>query len=103
MLKAENLQRSGAFKIRGAMNKVAQVGVRPGRRQRGDDRQCREPAQALALAARHHRVRCDIFVPAGAAITKIEACRAQGAEVFEVGSSFEEAMAAARERRATGR
>ncbi len=55
-------------------------------------------AQALALAARHHRVRCDIFVPAGAAITKIEACRAHGAEVFEVGSSFEDAMAAARER-----
>ena len=98
VLKAENLQRSGAFKIRGAMNKVAQVASGPAAANGVTTASAGNHAQALALAARHHRVRCDIFVPAGAAITKIEACRAQGAEVFEVGSSFEEAMAAARER-----
>ena len=37
-------------------------------------------AQALAFAARHFGVPCDIFVPAGAPITKIEACRAYGAD-----------------------
>ena len=43
-------------------------------------------AQALAFAARHFGVPCDIFVPAGAPITKIEACRAYGATVVEGGA-----------------
>ena len=55
-------------------------------------------ALALAFAARHYGVRCDIFVPAGAPITKIEACRAYGAEVVEGGASLDEAFAAARDR-----
>jgi threonine dehydratase len=42
-------------------------------------------------------VKCDIFVPAGAPITKIEACRAYGAEVVEGGASLDEAFAAARQ------
>ena len=41
---------------------------------------------------------CDIFVPAGAPITKIEACRAYGATVVEGGASLDEAMTAARQR-----
>ena len=41
---------------------------------------------------------CDIFVPAGAPITKIEACRAYGATVVEGGASLDEAMTAARAR-----
>jgi threonine dehydratase len=99
VLKAENLQRTGAFKIRGAMNKVAQVASLGAAAANGvTTASAGNHGQALALAARHHGVRCDIFVPAGAAITKIEACRAYGAEVFEVGRSFEEAMAAAHER-----
>ena len=57
-------------------------------------------AQALAFAARHFGVPCDIFVPAGAPITKIEACRAYGATVVEGGASLDEAMAAARARAA---
>jgi threonine dehydratase len=51
-------------------------------------------AQGLALAARHHGVRCELFVPAGAPISKIEACRAYGAIVHEGGASLTEAMAA---------
>ena len=100
VLKAENLQRTGAFKIRGAMNKVAQVAALDVAANGVTTASAGNHAQALALAARHHNVRCDIFVPAGAAITKIEACRSHGAEVFEVGTSFEDAMAAARERAA---
>jgi threonine dehydratase len=98
VLKAENLQRTGAFKIRGAMNKVAQVAALGDADKGVTTASAGNHAQALALAARHHRVRCEIFVPSGAAITKIEACRAHGAEVVEVGASFEDAMAAARER-----
>jgi threonine dehydratase len=96
VLKAENLQRTGAFKIRGAMNKVASLGTAAANGV--TTASAGNHGQALALAARHHGVRCDIFVPAGAAITKIEACRAYDAEVFEVGPSFDEAMAAAQQR-----
>ena len=55
-------------------------------------------AQALAFAASHFGVPCDIFVPAGAPITKIEACRYYGATVVEGGASLDEAMNAARAR-----
>jgi threonine dehydratase len=96
VLKAENLQRTGAFKIRGAMHKVASLGSAAANGV--TTASAGNHAQALALAARHHGVRCAIFVPSGAAITKIESCRAYGAEVFEVGPSLEDAMTAARER-----
>jgi threonine dehydratase len=101
VLKAENLQRTGAFKIRGATNKVASLGdtassgVTTG--------SAGNHAQALAFAARHFGVPCEIFVPVGAAITKIDACRALGATVVEHGADLAEAVAAAKDRaRASG-
>jgi threonine dehydratase len=97
VLKAENLQRTGAFKIRGAMNKVAQVAAGGTPANGVTTASAGNHAQALALAARHFGVRCEIFVPSGAPVTKIAACRAQGADVVEVGTSFEDAMAAAEE------
>jgi threonine dehydratase len=93
VLKAESLQRTGAFKIRGAMNKVASLGnAAAGGVTAGS---AGNHALALAFAARHHGVKCDIFVPAGAPITKIEACRAYGADVVEGGASLDEAFRAA--------
>jgi threonine dehydratase len=95
LLKAENLQRTGAFKIRGAMAKLASLGPRaqPG----VTAGSAGNHAQALAFAARHHGVPCEIFVPAGAPISKVAACRDHGATVTEVGSSLSEAVAAAQE------
>jgi threonine dehydratase len=94
VLKAESLQRTGAFKIRGAMNKLSSLG---GRARNGVTAgSAGNHAQALAFAAREFGVPCDIFVPFGAPITKIEACRTYGATVTEVGLSLEEAVAAAR-------
>ena len=96
VLKAENLQRTGAFKIRGAINKVASlgrtasVGVTTG--------SAGNHAQALAFAARHFGVPCEIFVPVGAAITKIDACRALGATVVEHGAALAEAVETAKDR-----
>jgi threonine dehydratase len=55
-------------------------------------------AQALAFAARHAGVPCEIFVPAGAPISKIEACLNYGATVVEGGLSIDEAVLAARQR-----
>lgn len=97
-LKAENLQRTGSFKIRGAMAKVASLGEAAARGVTAGS--AGNHAQALAFAARHHGIRCEIFVPAGAPISKTEACRAYGADVIEGGASLSEAVAAARARAA---
>lgn len=96
VLKAENLQRTGAFKIRGAMSKLASLGPRADRGVTAGS--AGNHAQALAYAARHFGVPCEIFVPRGAPITKIEACQQYGARVVEEGSSLDEAMAASRAR-----
>jgi threonine dehydratase len=98
VLKAESLQRTGAFKIRGAMNKLASLGEHA--RNGVTAGSAGNHAQALAFAAQQFGVPCDIFVPAGAPITKIEACRAYGATVVEGGASLDEAFAAARARAA---
>ena len=95
-LKAESLQRTGAFKLRGAINKLASLGA--GAAGGVTAGSAGNHALALAFAARHFGVPCDIFVPIGAPISKIEACRAYGANVVELGASLEEAVAAAHAR-----
>jgi len=94
VLKAENLQRTGAFKVRGAMHKLVALGDAARRGVTAGS--AGNHAQALALAARHHGVSCDIFVPHGAPISKVEACLAHGANVEEAGPSLTDAVAAAR-------
>ncbi len=96
VLKAENLQRTGAFKIRGAMHKLASLGQAAANGVTAGS--AGNHAQAVAFAAHHHGVPCEIYVPSGASISKIEACRAQGAIVHEGGASIVEALAAARAR-----
>lgn len=95
VLKAENLQRTGAFKIRGAMNKVASLG--DAARTGVTTGSAGNHAQALAFAARHFGVPCEIVVPREAPITKVEACVAYGATVHEHGASLKEAVARSRD------
>lgn len=90
VFKAESLQRTGAFKIRGAMNKLASLGDRA--RIGVITGSAGNHAQALALAARHFDVPCEIVVPRGAPVTKIEACRGYGAVVVEHGAALKEAV-----------
>lgn len=100
-LKAENLQRTGAFKIRGAMNKLASLGDAVARGVTAGS--AGNHAQAIAFAAHHRGVPCEIFVPGGASISKVESCRGFGAVVHEVGSTISEALSAAKARaEATG-
>jgi threonine dehydratase len=101
VFKAENLQRTGSFKIRGAMSKLASLGdsVKNGvvAGSAGNH------AQAIAFAARHHNVPCEIFVPAGASLSKMEAVRSYGAILSEGGDTLSDAVAAAqRHANATG-
>ena len=99
VLKAENLQRTGSFKIRGAMSKLAMLGDKAAHGVTAGS--AGNHAQALAFAARHAGVPCEIFVPSGAPLSKIEACRAYGATLIEGGDSLDDAVLAARERAAT--
>lgn len=96
VLKAENLQRTGSFKIRGAMSKLASLGDAAAAGVVAGS--AGNHAQALAFAARTFGVPCEIFVPAGAPIAKVHACRSYGATVVEGGDSLTEAVEAARQR-----
>ncbi|MFM8649194.1 MAG: pyridoxal-phosphate dependent enzyme [Actinomycetota bacterium] len=96
ILKAENLQRTGSFKIRGAMNKLATLGA--GAAKGVTAGSAGNHAQALAFAARAHGVPCEIFVPKNAPIAKMAACRSYGATVIEGGDSLDDAVVSARAR-----
>ena len=81
-LKAENLQRIGAFKFRGACNAVASLTA--AERARGVATvSSGNHAQALALAARLHGAPATILMPADAPANKLAATRGLGAEVIE--------------------
>lgn len=78
--KCENLQRTGAFKIRGACNAVSQL--TPEQRAAGVVAYSSgNHAQALALAATLQGVRATIVMPQDAPATKLAATRGYGAEV----------------------
>jgi threonine dehydratase len=94
-LKAENLQRTGSFKVRGAVNRVAAL---------DDEERARgvvaasagNHGQAVAWAAREAGVTATIFVPQDAPMAKVEATRSYGAVVEMTGASFEEAVTTGR-------
>ncbi len=94
-LKAENLQRTGSFKLRGALNKVRAVGDSGPGVVAGS---AGNHAQALAYAARASGIRCEVFMPVDAAVSKVEAVRAFGAEVHQDGHTVADCVALARER-----
>jgi threonine dehydratase len=93
-LKAENLQRTGAFKVRGAVNKLATLSA--AERESGVvAASAGNHGQAVAWAARELGVRARIYVPLDAPMAKVEACRNYGAETELTGADFEDALAAA--------
>ncbi len=96
VLKAESLQRTGSFKIRGALNKLSALG------QDGCARgvvaaSAGNHAQALALAALARGVPCEVFMPSFAPIAKVEGAEALGAKVISGGENVDECLAAARD------
>ncbi len=79
-LKAENLQKTGSFKPRGATNAIRRLG--PDARTRGIVTiSAGNHAQAVAYAAAPDQIRCVVVMPASAVQSKVAACRAYGAEV----------------------
>ncbi|WP_354698174.1 L-threonine ammonia-lyase [Paraconexibacter sp. AEG42_29] len=98
VLKAESLQRTGSFKVRGALTKLAMVG--DASRAGVVCGSAGNHAQALAFAARERGVRCEVFMPELAPIAKAEGAAELGAVVRLAGASVDECVAAARERAA---
>ena len=91
LLKAENLQRTGSFKVRGAANKIASLS--PEQRSRGIIAASRgNHAQGVALAAREMGLACTVVMPVAASLAKIEATRGYGADVILHGDSIEQAL-----------
>ena len=87
--KAENLQPTGAFKLRGAYNKISSLS--PEERRRGVvAHSSGNHAQAVAYAARSLGVRAVIVMPRGAARVKLDATAAFGAEIVYVGDDSAE-------------
>ena len=93
-LKAENLQRTGSFKIRGAYNTIATLG--PEERAAGVvAASAGNHGQAVAWAAREAGISATIFMPQDAPMAKVEATRSYGGTTELAGEGFEEAVAAA--------
>ncbi len=97
LLKAENLQRTGAFKIRGAYNTIAQLSA--------DERaagvvtaSAGNHGQAVAWAAREAGIPATILVPESAPMAKVDAARSYGAHVELAGEGFDETASLARAR-----
>ncbi|STX04853.1 threonine ammonia-lyase [Kocuria rosea] len=93
-LKAENLQRAGSFKVRGAYVRMAKL---------TDEEKARgvvaasagNHAQGVALAAAKLGITARIYMPLGAALPKIAATQDHGAEVILHGTTVDEALAEA--------
>jgi threonine dehydratase len=93
-IKCENLQRGGAFKFRGAFHMISALTT--AERARGViTYSSGNHAQAVALAARLHRIRATVVMPEDAAGVKLAATRAHGAEVIQHGRTPRERMALA--------
>jgi len=92
-LKAENLQRTGSFKLRGALNKIAGL---------GDETKgvvaasAGNHGQSVAYAARARGLAATIFMPERAPLAKIAAARESGADVVLQGESIEDCVEDAR-------
>lgn len=93
-LKCENLQRTGSFKARGALNAVRSLTAQ--QRARGvTTYSSGNHGQALAWAATRERIRAVLFMPVTTPSIKIDAARAYGAEVRLAGTTSTERRTAA--------
>jgi threonine dehydratase len=94
LLKCENLQRTGSFKIRGAYLRIARL-TGPERARGVVAASAGNHAQGVALAARMLGTSAQVFMPSGAPLPKVSATKGYGATVTLVGTTVEDALAAA--------
>ncbi len=97
LLKMENTQRTGSFKIRGAYHRLSNLSAA----EKGAGvvaASAGNHAQGVALAARLTGIAAMVFMPEFASIAKIQATRRYGAEVVLGGRNFDEAVTAGKAR-----
>ena len=95
-LKLENFQRTGAFKLRGATNRIATLSA--AEREAGVvTASAGNHAQGVALAATRSGVDATIVMPKHAPISKVEATERYGGRAVLHGADYDEAQAKARE------
>src|SRR5579862_3036481 len=88
-LKLENLQMTGAFKERGALNKI--LSLTQGERERGViAASAGNHAQAVSYHATSHGIRAQIVMPVTTPLVKVSATRGFGAEVILHGANYDE-------------
>jgi threonine dehydratase len=93
-LKLDNQQRTGAFKERGALNRM--LTLTPEERARGViAASAGNHAQGVAYHAGRHGIKARIFMPLPTPLTKVSATRGYGAEVVLHGANYDEAYAEA--------
>ncbi len=86
-LKAENLQKTGSFKVRGAFNKMSSLGNK-----RVIAASMGNHAQGVAFAAAKLGIHAKIVMPLSASIVKQEATKGYGAELVLYGENLQEAI-----------
>jgi len=91
-LKKENLQRTGAFKLRGAFNKIA-VLVENGQKGGVVAASAGNHAQGVAFAAKHFGIEATIIMPESTPLTKVLGVKELGASVILYGGNYDEAYA----------
>lgn len=91
-LKKENLQRTGAFKLRGAFNKIASL-VEEGKTGGVVAASAGNHAQGVAFAAKHFDIDATIIMPESTPLTKIQGVKEFGASVILHGANYDEAYA----------
>lgn len=90
-LKLENLQKTGAFKIRGALNKISKLSNEE--KEKGViTASAGNHGQAIALAASIQGMKSVVVVPEDTAIVKIQAIKGYGGEVIEFGLTYDDAF-----------
>ncbi len=91
-LKKENLQRTGAFKIRGAFNKIATL-IEAGDRGGVVTASAGNHAQGVAFSAKHFDIEATIVMPESTPLTKVLGVKEFGANVILHGANYDEAYA----------
>jgi threonine dehydratase len=91
-LKKENLQRTGAFKLRGAFNKIATL-VESGEHRGVVAASAGNHAQGVAFSAKHFGIEATIVMPESTPLTKVLGVKEFGANVILHGSNYDEAYA----------
>ncbi len=89
-LKKENLQRTGAFKLRGAFNKIATL-VEEDSKKGVVAASAGNHAQGVAFSARYFEIEATIVMPETTPLTKVQGVKDFGANVILHGSNYDEA------------